>query len=192
MAAHVRLKNEFTEDEKCHILVSWLIYRLLIVTLTVRASVVYSYSGIWAPSSEFVSSSIPSWQILTAHAQPFRGARDLAFCLKVPLDSLRRLAWTFAARIDDKYQIRLTQAILYWFPFNVLQSKIVQSLITGLFYACIEFSILFTSKCQYCQDTWMDIFILFNGINIRNKRTEFSRLRLIVPLVSFGTPWPNK
>ena len=42
----------------------------------------------WAPSSEFVSSSIPSWQILTAHAQPFRWARDLAFCLKVPLDSL--------------------------------------------------------------------------------------------------------
>ena len=25
---------------------------------------------------------------LTVHAQPFRGARDLAFCLKVPLDSL--------------------------------------------------------------------------------------------------------
>ena len=81
---------------------------------------------IWAPSSEFVSSSIPSWQTLTAHAQPFRGARDLAFCLKVPLDSLlvwassegsgetarmRRLAWTFAARIGDKYQIRLTQSI---------------------------------------------------------------------------------
>ena len=72
---------------------------------------------IWAESSEFVSSSIPSWQILIAHAQPFRGARDLAFCLKVPLDSLfvwassggsgetarmRRLAWTFAARIGDK------------------------------------------------------------------------------------------
>ena len=44
-----------------------------------------------AASSEFVSSSIPSWQILTAHAQPFRGARDLAFCLKVTLDSL--LVW---------------------------------------------------------------------------------------------------
>ena len=43
---------------------------------------------IWAPSSEFVSSSIPSWQILTAHAQTFRGVRDLAFYLKVPLDSL--------------------------------------------------------------------------------------------------------
>ena len=92
---------------------------------------------IWAPSSEFVSSSIPSWQISTAHAQPFRGARDLVFCLKVPLDSLllwassegsgetarmRRLAWTFAARIGDKYQIRLTRSIcpnkksgtLYW------------------------------------------------------------------------------
>ena len=81
---------------------------------------------IWAPSSEFVSSSIPSWQILTAHAQPFRGARDLAFCQKVPLDSLlvwassegsgetarmHRLAWTFAARIGDKYQIRLTRSI---------------------------------------------------------------------------------
>ena len=81
---------------------------------------------IWAPSSKFVSSSIPSWQILTAHAQPFRGARDLAFCLKVPLDSLlvwassegsgetarmRRLAWTFAARIGDKYQIRLSRSI---------------------------------------------------------------------------------
>ena len=81
---------------------------------------------IWAPSSEFVSSSIPSWQILTAHAQPFRGTRDLAFCLKVPLDSLlvwassggsgetvrmRRLAWNFAARIGDKYQIPLTRSI---------------------------------------------------------------------------------
>ena len=79
----------------------------------------------WTPSSEFVSSSIPSWQILTAHAQPFSGARDLAFCLKVPLDSLlvwassegsgetarmRRLAWTFAARMGNKYQIRLTRS----------------------------------------------------------------------------------
>ena len=80
-----------------------------------------------APSSEFVSSSSPSWQILTAHAQPFRRARDLAFCLKVPLNSLlvwassegsgetarmRRLAWTIAARIGYKYQIRLTRSIL--------------------------------------------------------------------------------
>ena len=86
---------------------------------------------IWAAPSEFVSSSIPSWQISTAHAQPFRGARDLAFCLKVPLDSLlvwassegsgetarmRRLAWTFAARIGDKYQIRLARPILKRFP----------------------------------------------------------------------------
>ena len=83
----------------------------------------------WAPSSEFVSSSIPSWQILTAHAQPFRGARDMAFCLKVPLDSLlvlvssegsgetarmRRLAWTVAARIADKYQIRWTRSKYHW------------------------------------------------------------------------------
>ena len=83
--------------------------------------------SMWSPLSEFVSSSILSWQILTAHAQPFREARDLAFYLKVPLDSLlvwassggsgetarmHRLAWTFAARIADKYQIRLTRPIL--------------------------------------------------------------------------------
>ena len=82
----------------------------------------------WAASSEFVSSSILSWQISTAHAQPFSGARDLAFCMKVPLDSLlvwassggsgetarmRRLAWTFAARIGDKYQIPLTRSNLW-------------------------------------------------------------------------------
>ena len=98
---------------------------------------------IWAPSSEFVSSSIPSWQTLTAHAQPFRGARDLAFCLKVPLDSplvwassegsgetarMRRLAWTFAARIGYKYQIRLTRSIFrHYFLMktiiNYLKSK---------------------------------------------------------------------
>ena len=87
----------------------------------------------WAPSSEFVSSSIPSWQVLTAHAQPFREARDLALCLKVPLNSLlvwasrggsgktarmRRLAWTFAARIGYKYQIRLTRSKWPIFHFN--------------------------------------------------------------------------
>ena len=86
-----------------------------------------SLNGEMSSRSEFVSSSIPSWQILNAHAQPFRGARDLAFCLKVPFDSLlvwassegsgetarmRRLAWTFAARIGDKYQIRLTRPIM--------------------------------------------------------------------------------
>ena len=89
-----------------------------------------------------MSSSIPSWQTLTAHAQPFRGARDLAFCLKVPLDSLlvwassegsgetarmRRLAWTFAARIGDKYQIRLARPIWHW-HFNMLRCTIMSSM----------------------------------------------------------------
>ena len=61
-------------------------------------------------------------KILTVHAQSFRGGRDLAFCLKVPLDSLlieraaeilarRRIARTFAARIGGNYQIRLTRPI---------------------------------------------------------------------------------
>ena len=94
---------------------------------------------IWAPSSELVSSSILSWQIVTAHAQPFRGARVLAFCLKVPPDSLlvwassggsgeiawmRRLAWTFAARIGDKYQIRLTRPIWSSINCNINQTKL--------------------------------------------------------------------
>ena len=59
-------------------------------------------TSIWAASSEFVSSSIPSWKILTAHAQPFRGARDLAFCLKVPLDSL--LVWASSGGSSDTAQ----------------------------------------------------------------------------------------
>ena len=92
---------------------------------------------IWAASSDFLSSSIPSWQTLTAHAQPFREARDLAFCLKVPLDSLlvwassegsgetarmRRLAWTFAARIGYKYQIRLTRSMFVFFRLTFNES----------------------------------------------------------------------
>ena len=99
--------------------------RLIVILVWQKYAIETQGSFNWAPSSEFVSSSIPSWQILTAHAQPFRGTRDLAFCLKVPLDSLlvwassggsgetarmRRLAWTFAARIGDKYQIRLTRS----------------------------------------------------------------------------------
>ena len=93
--------------------------------------------NIWASSSAFVSSSIPSWQILTAHAQPFSGARDLAFCLKVPLDSLlvsasswgsgetaqmRRLAWTFTARIGDKYQICLMRPICEYSKSALIKS----------------------------------------------------------------------
>ena len=106
---------------------------LLMFSLLLKELIFYFYLSdkinahiIKAASSELVSSSIPSWKILTAHAQPFRGAKDLAFCLKVPLDSLlvrassggsgetaqmRRLAWTFAARIGHKYQIRLTWPI---------------------------------------------------------------------------------
>ena len=99
-----------------------------------------------SPSSEFVSSSIPSWQILTAHAQPFRGARDLAFCLKVLLHSLllwtssggsvetarmRRLAWTFAARICYKYQIRLTRSILKRQTIQIMRESSYSSTISS-------------------------------------------------------------
>ena len=117
----VTLFNRIPWEKLMHVHVPSISYLLLVLFITII---------IWAASSGFVSSSIPSRQILTAHAQPLRGARDLAFCLKVPLDSLlvwassegsgetariRRLAWTFAARIGDKYQIRLTRSILFTF-----------------------------------------------------------------------------
>ena len=117
----------------------------------------------WAPSSDFVSSSIPSWQILTEHAQPFRGARDLAFCLKVPLDSLlvwassegsgetarmRRLAWTFAARIGDKYQIRLTRS-----------NCVIWNLNNNFFFTILKFWFCFryffsASSLTFLSDAW--------------------------------------
>ena len=118
-----------------------------------QASIYFSsYHHKWAPPSEFVSSSIPSWQILTAHAQPFREAMDLAFCLKVPLDSLliwassggsgetarmRRLAWTFAARMGDKYQIRLTRPKLYFHRW------------VSVLIARIEFNYSDVVQCRY-------------------------------------------
>ena len=115
---NVLQKKSETEKKRSFFLCSG---SCLLHVITLKQRVYYI---MWAASSEFVSSRIPSWQILTAHAQPFRGARDLAFCLKVLLDSLliwassegsgetermRRLAWTFAACIGDKDQIRLTR-----------------------------------------------------------------------------------
>ena len=61
-------------------------------------------------SSEFVSSSIPSWQILTAHAQPFSGARDLVFCLKIPLDSL--LVWANSGGSGETARMRSSEPSL--------------------------------------------------------------------------------
>ena len=125
-----RQRTSWPFTRRVHVLVSSTFYlrclQLWNITISARAA-----------SSEFVSSSIPSWQILTAHAQPFREARDLVFCLKVPLDSLlvwassegssetarmRRLAWTFAARIGDKYQTRLAR------PSHMLRYKGVENL----------------------------------------------------------------
>ena len=95
-------------------------------SIVIHVLISYEVLAEYEPHQANLCPSIPSWQILTAHAQPFTGAKDLAFCLKVPLDSLlvwassggsgetarmRRLAWTFAARIGDKYQIRLTRPV---------------------------------------------------------------------------------
>ena len=78
--------------------------------LAITLNSCFNISDIRAASSEFVSSSIPSWQILTAHAQPFRGARDLAFCLKVPhhaahiiIGKQNMLDWTITLCQYDLY-----------------------------------------------------------------------------------------
>ena len=87
-AGHAQLKLVMTECSKTQIRLTRFIYSERFCFAVSLCFVSHGIIHIWAPSSEFVSSIIPSWQILTAHAQPFRGARDLAFCLKVPLDSL--------------------------------------------------------------------------------------------------------
>ena len=71
----------------------------------------------WAPSSEFVSSSIPSWQTLTAHAKPFRGTRDLAFCLKVPLDSL--LVWASSGGSGETARMSTAMVVLSEYTRNI-------------------------------------------------------------------------
>ena len=122
---------------------------------------------IWVPSSEFVSSSISSWQILTAHVQPFRGATYLAFCLKVPLDSLlvwassegsgetarmRRLDWTFASRIGDKYQICLTR-LIYPVAFNSSEPRPRNIIHKNLLSAILEaFHTRFVHTCTDSED----------------------------------------
>ena len=94
----------------------------------------HPFTNHWAPSSEFVSSSIQSWQVLTApslsegsgiwlsvwrflltHCLYERAAKVLARL------RMRRLAWTFAARIGYKYQIRLTRSNC---PFNAKHGRL--------------------------------------------------------------------
>ena len=147
-----------------------------------RGNDYWARSIMWAASSEFVSSSIPSWQILTAHAQPFRGARDLAFCLKVPLDSLlvwassggsgqtarmRRLAWTFSARIGDKYQIRLPRPmwslvchlVLMFYGAKHVKKQIC---LLGMFSSktCLldQASVRSVWECVYYNMYWINIY----------------------------------
>ena len=113
-----------------------------------------------------MSSSIPSWQILTAHAQSFRGARDLVFCLKVPLDSLlvwassggsgetarmRRLAWTFAAHTGNMYQIGLTQPNL--FQVKTI-TKAASAIPTKQFFCCCFFLFGFYGLSRLFHSLW--------------------------------------
>ena len=133
----------------------------------------------WAPSSEFVSSSIPSWQILTAHAQPFRGARDLVFCLKVPLDSLlvwassgdsgetarmRRLAWTFTARIGDKYQVRLTRSNCFCLSVEIF----ILGNITSFTTLNSKTKLLFT-HIKYSKKLFLANFLFYFQLNTLRK-----------------------
>ena len=128
-----------------------------------------------------MSSSILSWQILTAHAQPFRKARDLVFCLKVPLDSLlvwassegsgetarmRRLAWTFAARIGYKHQICLTRSI--WGQWNESRNVHIAHFTWLRTVTKLSFLYIIGCSCQNLMSHWTTIPYLcpINGFKI--------------------------
>ena len=67
---------------------------------------------------DFVSSSIPSWQILTVHAQPFRGAGDLVLCLKVPLDSL--FVWASSEGSGETARMAISTKFTWRGPFDLM------------------------------------------------------------------------
>ena len=147
---------------------------------------------IWALSSEFVSSSILSWQILTAHAQPFREARDLAFCLKVPLDSLlvwassggsgetarmRRLAWTFAARIGDKYQIRLARSICSSIPITGLHTPFCVYFLMQHWSHIAQICTHFQKECNlFCNIMFIIIIMFFFFRSLQGFKWEIRRM----------------
>ena len=91
---------------------------------------------IWAPSSEFASSSIPSGHfncacpaIQRGQGSGFLSAGSSPLALLVRASSrgsgetagMCRLAWTFAARIGVKYQIRPTRSIWFWIRLHITQ-----------------------------------------------------------------------
>ena len=155
-----------------------------------------------------MSSSIPSWQIFTAHAQQFRGARDLAFCLKVPLDSLlvwasseasgetarmRRLAWTFAARTGDKYQIRLTRSIYKTNPLPsrsspmtfMKSSKTLMLTTQGAFYHSLIFAFLHFTNNSVNQIIGFSLEILIVQLRVyQATRTQIS--------LKWAASWQNQ
>ena len=138
---------------------------------------------IGAASSEFVSSSILSWQIWTAHAQPFRGARDLAFCLKVPLDSLlvwassegsgvtarmRRLAWTFAARIGQLPRIFQSSIFFRFLKVEKSHDDVYSEYIEGHEF---DFTLQCTETLRLCEHLSISQKLLkyfWNNVNLPN------------------------
>ena len=133
-------------------------------------------SIICGTSSEFVSSSIPSWQILTAHAQPFRGARDLAFCLQT-----------------GKTQIRLGGAQPHcWFCHEAahIEIKVFPSCITNFrFSIYLMWELLWRSQEDYSWQYMYSSHILFKTtlehtcrwkVSIKTKfHCDWSKFRLI-------------
>ena len=76
---HTQLKFVMTECSKTQIRLTrpkcgWQVKNIVKTNSILETLPYYHLCKInWASSSQFVSSSIPSWQILTVHAQPFKG-----------------------------------------------------------------------------------------------------------------------
>ena len=113
--------------------------------------------------------------------------QGLVFCLKVPLDSvlvwassegsgetarMRRLAWTFAAHIGDKYQIRLTRSILLSIAF--------QSTFCTRFVWCTGFvKFCWKKRIQNCisdRGSFMSAHILWNLLKGLGKKIRCEAL----------------
>ena len=134
----------------------------------------------WAPSSEFVSSSIPSWQILTAHAQPFRGARDLAFCLKVPLDSLP--VWASSEGSGETARIFNIIAFKVFMQFQNLSEETWSSAAENLIELCFVACLSNKSKKR---------FILGPNNNVLELRHHFIWWRTSRALYIYFMTWMN-
>ena len=86
----------------------------------------------WVPSSDFVSSSIPSWQTLTAHAQPFKRGQgsgflsEGSFWLTACMSEQRRF-WRDSADAQARLNLRCSHR--RWVPNSLDAVQVYSTLV---------------------------------------------------------------